>query len=99
MSNRLLATARNTFTDCAVTSGPMPSPGRTAIFIQTSPRSDIFAAIAVLEGDDLVDLGEREGHFIDAVQQAVPGERVDLERVARAVGQGNGLARQVDLHL
>src|SRR5229473_5571590 len=83
----------------AMISGPMPSPGRTAIFIDDSfseiPGELRFAAR--LEGLDLVGVAQREADLVQAVQQAVLAERVDLEaHDLAAVGRGDGLIFQVD---
>ena len=55
-------------TASAVTSGPTPSPGRTAI--------NAFTRAALVAQDALL-LGEQELHLIDAVEQAVAREALE----------------------
>src|SRR5437762_9403562 len=76
-------------------SGPMPSPGRTATFILEVPGMLRFAPR--LELADLARVAQREADLVEAVQQAVLAERIDVERHAeRLVGARHGLARQID---
>src|SRR5258706_3825150 len=76
-------------------SGPMPSPGRTATFISEIPGELGFAPR--LEGADLVRVAQRQADLVEAVQQAVLAELVDLEtELLRAVGGGDALRFQVD---
>src|SRR5258708_1024251 len=78
-----------------MTSGPMPSPGRTATFISEVPGKLRLAAR--FEGADLVGVTQRETDLVEAVQQAVFAERIDVEmEFIRAVGGRNCLALQVD---
>ena len=58
-------------------SGPMPSPGRTATFILEVPGKLRLAPR--LEGADLVGVAQREADLVEAVQQAVLAERIDVE--------------------
>src|SRR5512134_3114171 len=72
---------RSTRRAWAMISGPMPSPGRTAIFM--APRlSEIPGVLRFalrLEGADLVRVAQREADLVQAVEQAVLAERIDLE--------------------
>ena len=68
--------ARSTFTACAVTSAPMPSPASTAIFI-----ADFLAAMPRFVRLDRGQQRERVADLVQAFEQAVLRERVDLERV------------------
>ena len=56
----------------------MPSPGRTATFTLEVP-GELRLSLR-LEGADLVRVAQREADLVQAVQQAVPAERIDLER-------------------
>src|SRR5262245_6051904 len=77
-------------------SGPMPSPGRTAIFMVSEVPGELRFSPR-LEGADLVRMPQRKADVVQAVQDAVLAERVDLEAPAlRAVGRGNGLRLEVD---
>src|SRR5687767_7170878 len=76
-------------------SGPMPSPGSTATFILEVPG--ILRFSLRLEGADLVRVAQRKADLVQAVQQAVFPERIDLEAEALlAVGGRDRLALQVD---
>src|SRR3954466_501757 len=65
---------------CAMISGPMPSPGRTATFILEVPGKLRLAPR--LEGADLVRVAQREADLVQPVQQAVLAEVVDVEAEA-----------------
>src|SRR5262245_6257614 len=81
---------------CAMISCPIPSPGRTATLLMSEVPGKLRLA-PVLEGADLVRLAQREADLVEAVQQAVLAERVDVEAEAlRVVGRRDGLAFQVD---
>src|SRR4051794_6684362 len=91
--------------DCAVTSGPMPSPPTTATlvmldrsFISVSRKMDprTLRAIRSLERPDFVVAPQRELDLIETVEQPGAPARVDLEMVARSRGRGDGLLVQVD---
>src|SRR5437870_12523872 len=76
-------------------SGPMPSPGRTATFTLEVPGE--LPLSLRLEGADLVRVAQREADLVQAVQQAVPAERIDLEAHHKGlIGRGDGLLLQVD---
>src|SRR5258706_16157067 len=79
-------------------SGPMPSPGRTAIFIENS-FSEIPGELRLaprLERLDLVGVAQREADLVQAVHQAVLAKRVDLEaHDLAAVHRGDGLIFQI----
>src|SRR5687768_15363331 len=55
----------------------------------------LSSAVVLLERLDLFDLAERVAQLVDALEQATPGEGVDLEAVAAV----HGLLLQVDRHL
>src|SRR6185437_8722794 len=75
-------------------SGPMPSPGSTAIFISVVPG--ILRPAPLLEGADLVRVAQREADLVEAVEEAVLAERVDVEAEAfRAVGGRDRLLCQI----
>src|SRR5205823_12844832 len=76
-------------------SGPMPSPGRTASFILEVPGMLRFAPR--LELADLVRVAQREADLVEAVQQAMLAERIDLEAHAeRLVGARHRLPLEID---
>src|SRR5260221_6791565 len=77
-----------------MTSGPMPSPGRTATFISEVPGKLRLAAR--FEGADLVGVTQRETDLVETVHQAVFAERVDLEAHGpRSVRRGYGLIPKI----
>src|SRR5216110_2262902 len=85
---------RSTFSACAMISGPMPSPGRTATFILEVPGVLRFAPR--LEGADLVRVAQREADLVQPVQQAVFAERIDLEaHHQRLIGGRDALALEI----
>ena len=65
--------------------------GRMAIFIRVFSRP-----VAAFEGGDLVLVGQRSGRIVEALQQAMLGEGIDLEGMHGAVGRGHRLHGQVD---
>src|SRR5882672_3483523 len=71
--------APRTLTASAMTSGPTPSPGRTAIFMGSAEQPGLLAAAPFLEGADLVRVAQREPDVVEAVGEAVFAERVDVE--------------------
>src|SRR5574339_842068 len=81
-------------------SGPMPSPGSTATFIARLSSSEIPGVLRFsfrLEGADLVRVAQREADLVQAVQQAVLAERIDLEvHRERRVHRRYRLLLQVD---
>src|SRR5712691_2560526 len=90
----------SSFAASATTSGPMPSPGRRANFtggIRRSREPRPIGQMLRLERADLVRVLERQADFVQAVEQAMlaKGFDVEAERL-RAVGRGDGLARQID---
>src|SRR5206468_12123973 len=86
---------RSTFSACAMISGPMPSPGRTATFILEVPG--VLRLAPHLELADLVRVAQREADLVEAVQQAVLAERIDLEAHAeRLVGARHRLPLEID---
>ena len=87
--------AASTLTASATISGPMPSPGRIAIFMRVRPRSRALRAVhreqpgradrcAALERANLVGVLQREADLVEAVEQAVLAERLDVEANAIA---------------
>ena len=102
-----LRSASSTLRACATISGPMPSPGRIAIFIgmrsderamrgtrgrRSQPR--LLAQMPRLERADLVGVLQREADLVQPVQQAVLAERIDVEvERQRAVGVRDASAR------
>src|SRR5690606_28448510 len=86
-------TARSTSTAAAVTSGPMPSPGSTAI----SARMDLFLLVLAFVALDLALAGEQVAQFVHAFEQAGTGECIEREGV-RFAGRGAQRARRdIDL--
>src|SRR5688572_6789023 len=68
---------RRTLVACATISGPMPSPGSTAILTSEIPGVLRFALR--FEGADLVSVAQREADLVQPVQQAILAEGVDVE--------------------
>src|SRR5882757_4454448 len=78
----------------AMISGPMPSPGRTATFTLEIPGELRFAPR--LEAADLVRVAQREADLVEAVQERVLVERLDVEMESLCVIDGrDGLPLQV----
>src|SRR5216684_2788985 len=76
-------------------SGPMPSPGRTATFTSEVPGKLRLAPR--LERADLLRVSQREADLVEAVQQGVLVERIDVEMESlHAIDGRNGLPVQVD---
>src|SRR6266545_3048 len=74
--------AASTLTASAITSGPTPSPGRTAIFMKRRrppEQPGRFGAAPLFEGADLVRVAQSESYVVKTVDQAVFAERVYLE--------------------
>src|SRR6476659_112331 len=83
-------------------SGPMPSPGSTATFMEpgSSEVPRVLRLSLLLEGADLVRVAQREADLVEAVQQAVPAERVDVEAEGlRARERRDALPLEVDAQL
>src|SRR5215213_4317389 len=79
-------------------SGPMPSPGRTATFILEVPGKLRLAPR--LEGADFLGVAERKADLVQAVDQHVLAERVDVKVHALRVVDGRyGLPFQVNYQL
>src|SRR3954451_21923356 len=100
---RSSATAFRTWTAAAATSGPIPSPGRRAMFgiswgtLQI--QSDRTGALTLrLVGVDVRSPLERERDVVEAVEQPVPAVGVELER-DRAPGEAHLERLEVDLGL
>src|SRR5580765_968742 len=76
-------------------SGPMPSPGKTAMFILEIPGELRFAPR--LEGADLVGVAQRQADLVETVEDAMLAERIDVETEAlRAVAGRDRLLFQID---
>src|SRR5215207_11285293 len=73
----------------------MPSPGSIAILTGSSPLNTMrvggassgVAHVAALESVDVGEAFERVAELVDALREAGFRERIDLERVDRAVGE------------
>src|SRR4051812_36755152 len=84
-------------------SGPIPSPGSTAIFIRFPSQyyqdleiPGVLRLPHFLEGADLVGVAQAQADLVEAVQQAVLVERVDVEVEAfRAIGGRDRLLSQI----
>src|SRR5438874_3656886 len=75
-------------------SGPMPSPGRTATFILEVPGELRFATR--LERSDLLRVAQGEADLVEAVQEGVLVERIDVEmKSLGAIDGRDGLLVQV----
>src|SRR5438445_1971966 len=89
----------------ATTSGPMPSPGRTATVsertrgeeVRPSARADARRMRGFVGGDRYI-FPEQKSELVDPVQQTVSGKRIDRERVRRSVGQRRALRGEIDGH-
>src|SRR6476620_8283145 len=93
-----------TLSASATISVPMPSPGRTAIFMLTSTRNGVgkprFRREALgLERLDLVRLPQREPDVVEAIEEAGLAERLHVEADRRAAGRGDQLAIEIDRQL
>src|SRR5271167_3830025 len=102
---RLAANQFSTRCDCAVTSGPMPSPPTTATLVmldrlfmsfpcKMDPRA--LRAIGALERCDLMLAPQGELDFIETFEQSSATARVDLKSVSGSRRRGDGLLLQVD---
>src|SRR5690606_29217748 len=84
-------------------SGPIPSPGRTRIFLlisfpclfDSAEQPGLGLTMLFLEGPDGIGVLQRQADIIQTVEQAVLAERIDLEAVDLAVGAGNRLLLQI----
>ena len=76
-------------------SGPMPSPGRTAIFMSEVPG--VLGFSLRLERADLVRVAQREPDVVQPVQQALALEGVEVERDLAAGRIDDQLPLEVDL--
>src|SRR5467141_3190909 len=77
-----LLSAASTLTASAITSGPTPSPGRTATFMKwrrLAEQPGLLEAAPLFEGADLVRVAQGESYVVKTVHQAVFAERVDVE--------------------
>src|SRR5208282_1864698 len=89
-----------------VTSGPIPSPGRSSTFlfdgmiplIRIFPGSEPGLALLalLLEARNRLVLFQGQADLVQALQQAALLERIDLETDGLAVGPGDGLLFEVD---
>src|SRR5712692_8063140 len=86
-----LLSAASTLTASAMTSGPTPSPGRTAIFMKRrrlTEQPGLFGAAPFFEGADLVRVAQSESYVVETVDQGVFAERVDVEAHQLAAVRG-----------
>src|SRR3954447_9747301 len=95
------ATAFRTWTAAAATSGPIPSPGRRAMFGMSSAtlqiHSDGTGAFALgLVGVDVRGLLKRQRDVVEAVEQPVPAVRGEL---APAGGAGEAHLERLEIDL
>src|SRR6266849_150695 len=95
-----LLSAASTLTASAMTSGPTPSPGRTAIFMKRrrlTEQPGLFGAAPFFEGADLVRVAQSESYVVETVDQGVFAERVDVEAHQLAAVRGRDrMFREVD---
>src|SRR5580698_4838614 len=93
-------------------SGPIPSPGSTAIFIfpvlyvlslrlsdQAVVQPGLLHEPLVLELVNLVRVAQREADVVETVQQAELAETRHFERIFGAVAGQHDLALQIDRQL
>src|SRR5882724_776881 len=71
-----------------MTSGPTPSPGRTAIFMGSAEQPGLLDAAPFLEGADLVRVAQREPDLVEAVRETVLAERAEFEAHRLAAVRG-----------
>src|SRR4051812_38135874 len=87
---RFAANQFSTRWDCAVTSGPMPSPPTTATLVmlvrlfmsfpcKMNPRA--LRPVSALESPDLLIAPERQLNLVEAREQSGAPARIDLEGV------------------
>src|SRR5262245_50719673 len=88
--------APSTDSAASVTSGPIPSPLRTAIVATMGQASRTSVTVRRLVRRDGLSLREEELQLVDAFHQAVARERLDRKRRPAAVGQGDGGALEID---
>src|ERR1700722_1762772 len=107
--------AFRTFTASFMISGPMPSPGSTAIFIafpysvfirldpdlsdEAVAQPRLFGQALIFELTDLGGVAQCERDVVEAVQQAKLPESGNLERILRAVARQYDLALQIHSQL
>src|SRR5579871_5406092 len=94
--------------DCAVTSGPMPSPPTTAtliMFDETFMRDPLskmnprpLGAVGGLKGANFGVALQRELDFIEALQEPGAAARIDLKAMHLSGWRGDRLLLQVDRH-
>src|SRR5262245_16124027 len=118
MGNPARASAASTFVASTTISGPMPSPGRIAIFIDVmrakncgavcsrrrvrssyvnSREPGLFGEPFRFERANLVRMLQRQADLVEAVEQAMPAERIDVEAIrVGAVSRANGFRVEVD---
>src|SRR5665213_3755512 len=82
-----------------ITSGPMPSPGRTRSFrfaamMRSGPG--LAGAALRLEGGDRALLLQRDADIVESVQQAMLAEGIDVEMNGGAVRPGDLLLLEID---
>ena len=96
----LIKSASSIRTASATTSLPTPSPGNTAMFIAATSSSLTSQGCSrqafVLERRDLVFVAQCQFDVVESIEQAMLTKRRDLERMLRAVGLDDTLARQVN---
>src|SRR5262252_2638084 len=86
----------STLSATATISGPMPSPGRTAIFTR-SEQPRLLRLVLRLERVDFVRVCKREPDLVQAIEQAVFAEWLDLEAERRgAIRRGHRLLLEID---
>src|SRR3954470_16303749 len=101
VSNFRSRTSR-TFIASATISVPMPSPGRTAIFIRCLSARERVCEPGLggealrLEGLDRVLVPQRQADVVEAVEQAVLAKRLHVERVFLCLRRDHHLALEVD---
>src|SRR3990167_2149015 len=97
--SRPMLSVRKTLTACATISGPMPSPGNTAIFmqlfqVQLVKQPGLRRAVLRLEFLDFVHVSQRQADIVEAIEQAVFAMRIHIEAKGLAGWSGNGLLFQ-----
>src|SRR5574343_819746 len=102
--SNLRSSAFRTRTASAVISGPMPSPGKTQIFMVYSScfsgeQPGLLGTALVFEGLDLVCVTQGQADIVPAVEQAFLAEGVDLESHRMAIRADHLLRRQINHQL